>query len=104
MVKRKNAELADLAYTAAGEADRLLAKVKRAIRKAKLTRPAAARVEGLIRCGRGRAAGSTDPCRGGRDRPGPVWHHHARRTGPDGCGDLPQLLVPPVSGHRPLHG
>src|SRR4051794_20419923 len=36
VVKRKNAELADLADTAAGEAERLLANAKRAIRKAKV--------------------------------------------------------------------
>ena len=36
MVHRKNAELADLAETAANEAERLLANAKRALRKAKI--------------------------------------------------------------------
>ena len=39
MVRRKNAELADLAETAANEAERLLANAKRAIRTARLTPP-----------------------------------------------------------------
>ena len=41
VVRRKNAELADLAETAAEEAGRLLANAKRALRKAKIDREAA---------------------------------------------------------------
>ena len=95
MVRRKNAELADLAETAAAEAERLLANAKRAIRKAEAD---AAEAEGagqgdaaagrrrgrLVRAverphrpaGRDPADRRADPAADGR--------HHTRRRHPPG--------------------
>ena len=84
MVRRKNAELADLAETAAAEAERLLANAKRALRKARAD-AAGAEGERSVRCGcrsaawpagpggqrSGRAAGGDPEDR--RSRPGIGW-------------------------------